>query len=76
MARVARWPQEEAVLGQSVVQGARRLQLGKAALDHNVAKNVFVDSHLRVEFTEGFWAEGKIQLPDLGLQQEQQQQQQ
>jgi hypothetical protein len=68
VARVARWPQEELVLGQSVVQDMGRLQLGQAALDHNVTENIFVDSHLRVEFTEGFWAERKIQLPDLGLQ--------
>jgi hypothetical protein len=64
------------VLGQPVVKDMRRLQLGQVALDHDVTENVFIDSHLRVEFAEGFWAEGKIQLPDLGLQQEQQQQQQ
>jgi hypothetical protein len=64
---VAWGSQDVGVLGQPVVQLARGRELGQAPLDYDVAQDVFVDPHLGVELTEGFWTEGKVDLPDLGL---------
>jgi hypothetical protein len=57
------------MLRQLMEQLVRTAQLGKAALDDDVAKDFLVDAHLHVDFTKRLGAEGEVQLPDVGLQQ-------
>lgn len=55
-----------------MVEGAGSWQLRQLPLDHSMAQNVFIDAHLHVDLTESFRAEGKIELPNVCLQQQQQ----
>jgi hypothetical protein len=69
LAREGRWPQESSMLRQLMEKLMGTAQLGEAALDDDVAKDLLVDAQLHVDFTKRLWAEGEIQLPDVSLQQ-------
>lgn len=61
------WPQDVGVLRQLVVELAWCWELGHGSLDHHVAQDVLVDAHLGVELAKGLGAQGKVELPDVGL---------
>lgn len=60
-------PELSSMLRQLVEELLGAVQLGQVAFDDDVAKDILVDAHLHVDFTQCLWAEGKVKLPDVGL---------